>query len=113
MSEPRDPWTNPTPLDQASFYIESLKYGPAEGKLEPVSGSQVVDQLEALLRDAGVTSMTGAELIDAMEYYARSSGRSFGASLLLMRSVFLDGLMHGIALAAGLHGVPRDPGRVD
>jgi hypothetical protein len=105
----RDPSADPTPLDLASFYVEALKYGPGPGKVEAASLGQVVAQMEVLLRDANVTSMTGEQVLGAMEFYARSLTRSLGIPLAFTRSLFLDGLMHGIALAAGLEGEHRDP----
>lgn len=105
----RDPSTDRTPLDRASFYVEELKYGPGSGKLERAEFDQVVAQLEVLLRDAGVTSMTGLELLEAMDYYAISLARTLGVPPTFTRSIFLDGLMHGIALTAGLEGDHRNP----
>lgn len=104
----RDPSANPTPLDRASFYVEELKYGPGPGTLEPAAFGEIVSELEALLRDANVTSMTGRELLDAMEFYEVSLSHALRMPLVFTRSIFLDGLMHGIALGAGLEGEHRD-----
>jgi hypothetical protein len=98
----RDPSENPTPFDRGSFYVEDLKYGPGPAKFVGVQSEQLVAELEALLRDAGVQTMTGAELMDALEFYARSMALAFHVPLLVSRSLFLDGVMHGIAFAAGL-----------
>lgn len=105
----RDPSTNPTPLDKASFYIESLKYGPGPGAVEGASLDEVVGQLDCLLRDAQVDSMSGQQLRDALEYYVQSFVRQFGLPPLLIRSLWCDGLMHGIALAGGITGEHRNP----
>ena len=104
----RDPSSDPTPLDRASFYVEELKYGPGAGRLEGVDAEQIVAQLEVLLRDAGVSSMTGEQLLDAMVYYGVSLASSFTTHPTITLSLFLDGLMHGIALAGGLVGEPRE-----
>ncbi|MGO9960033.1 MAG: hypothetical protein ACLP50_29335 [Solirubrobacteraceae bacterium] len=105
----RDPSANPTPLDRASFYIEALKYGSGPGRVETVTVDKIVGQAEILLRDARVTSMTGAEVLDATEFYVRSLADAFHCAPVLVRSIFYDGLTHGIAFAAGLEGEPRDP----
>jgi hypothetical protein len=103
----RDPREDRNPLDMASFYIEELKYGPSPEKVVSVSTDDVQVQLEGLLRDADVATMTGEELIRALEYYARSLSITFRVPLILSRSLLLDGMMHGIALAGGLSAEPR------
>lgn len=105
----RVPAVDCNPLDRASFYVEELKYGPGPGKLEVAEWEEMVAQLETLLRDAGVSSMSGEELLEAIFYYGNSVAGSFGMSFQLGLSVFLDGLMHGIALGAGLDSEPRNP----
>jgi hypothetical protein len=97
------------PLDCASFYIEELKYGDDAGILTPIDKQEAVAFLEALLRDAKVSSITGAELDSALDLYAGDFARMFGLSLIVAKTIFVDGLAHGIALAAGLEGHPRDP----
>lgn len=105
----RDPARDRNALDLASFYVEGLKYGPGPGQLESVSDEQIVNQLEVLLRDAGVTSMTGRQLAEAYEFYARSLALTLRVPLMVTRTVFLDGLVHGIALAGDVRGEPRGP----
>jgi hypothetical protein len=105
----RNPSVDRNPLDLASFYVESLKYGPKAGKVEGVSKDGLASELEALLRDAGVSTMTGAQLADAVAYYGDSLAKSFGSPRLICLSAFIDGLEHGIALAAGLQGELRNP----
>lgn len=97
--------------DHAARYVEELKYGLGPRKLEGVTDEHVTVQLEVLMRDAGgVTSMTGAELMAALEFYARSAALSFRVPLVISRSLFLDAVMHGIAFAGGLTAELRDGG---
>ena len=105
----RNPSEDPTPLDLASFYVESLKYGAGPGKLQAASVDEFTNELEILLRDAGVTTMTGEELRDALEYYVHTLSLTLGLHAVLVRSILADGLMHGIALAGGLRGEHRNP----
>lgn len=92
------------PLHKASFYIEALKYGPGPRAVETVTAAEITAQLETLLRDADVTSITAAELVKTLDFYAGSFARHFGVNHLLGKSIFTDGVMHGVALAAGLEG---------
>lgn len=106
----RVPAVDRNALDRASFYVEALKYGPGPGKLELAGAEEIVAQLDTLLRDAGVkTSMTGEELLEAIFYYGDSLSHHLGTTFRVGVSMFLDGLMHGIAFGAGLDGEPRDP----
>jgi F0F1-type ATP synthase membrane subunit c/vacuolar-type H+-ATPase subunit K len=105
----RDPSADRNPLDRASFYVENLKCGAGPGRLERASKDELVAELEVLLRDAGVTQMTGQQLAGAIDYYGESLAANFGAPRLICLSAFVDGLMHGIALAAGLEGELRNP----
>lgn len=106
----RQPFVDRNPLDRASFYIESLKYGPRAGDLEPATRKEAANLLEALLRDAGITSMTGAELDVALDYYAESYAEQIiGLPPIIIKSLLIDGLMHGIALTAKLEGELRNP----
>ncbi|MFL5954816.1 MAG: hypothetical protein ACJ76I_11990 [Gaiellaceae bacterium] len=92
------------PLHAASLYVEELKYGPGARVVEGATRTQIVAQFDGLLRDAGVEGVDAGELVDDTDYYARSSARAFQVHPLLAKSVFVDGLMHGIALAGGLKG---------
>jgi hypothetical protein len=103
----RNPSADPTPLDRASFYVEELKYGVGPRRLEQAKSGEIAAEFESLLRDAGVTSMTGEELARAMVYYGRSLANTFRTPRTIALSMFCDGLMHGIALAAGLTAEPR------
>lgn len=109
----RNPNANPTPLDWASFYVEELKYGPGPGQIESAELAEMVAQVEVLLRDARVTSMTGEELVDACEFYAQSIAQAFRCPVVLARSIWMDAMMHGIALAGGLTGDLRRPSEAE
>lgn len=89
-------------LDRASFYVEELKYGPGPRALEPLVEEELAAQLDVLLAGSGVTSITGRELAEACDFYAQSWGRIFEMKTVVAKSLFVDGLMHGIALAGGL-----------
>jgi hypothetical protein len=94
------------PLHAASLYIEELKYGPGDRVLEAATLAQIVAQVEGLLRDAGVTHIDAATLIDDLDHYAASFASTMRVPPLIGKSIFLDGIMHGIAAAAGLKGSP-------
>lgn len=93
-----------TALDRASFWVEELKYGPGEKTVEQITMDEYAAQMEVLLRAANVTSTTGEELLEASKFYAVSQAKSFGVNVILTYSIWLDGLMHGVALTAGLEG---------
>lgn len=106
----RSPSADPNALDWASFYVEELKYGSGPGTLERAMPGEIAEQLDRLLRDAHVPdAMPGAELERAMLYYGASLANTFRMPRVLALSIFCDGLMHGIALAGGLKGKPRNP----
>lgn len=94
-------------MHQASFYIERLKYGDGPRAVELVAADSMSEQVEHLLQAAGVTDLTADEFNDAASYYGRSFSRQFGGSALVAKSIFVDGIMHGLALAAGLRGESR------
>ena len=105
----RDPSAEPNPLDWASFYVEDLKYGVGPAQLERADADEMIAQVEALLRDAGVNTMTGEELTRATTYYGATIADAFGVHRTIALSIFVDALMHGIALGAGLKGKHRSP----
>jgi hypothetical protein len=95
------------PFHQASFYVEAIKYGRAPGRLVGATKDEITGDVEALLRDAGVDSMTGRDIVESCDFYAESYAQQFGIRQILAKTMFLDGVMHGIAFAAGLKGEPR------
>lgn len=105
----RNPSADRNPLDLASFYIESLKYGPDSGRLEEFGPEELEASLDVLLRDAGVTSMTGKQLAKALLYYGVGIGRTLHIDRQRAVSIWTDGLMHGLALAGHIEGELRNP----
>jgi hypothetical protein len=105
----RNPSVDTTPLDWASFYVEDLKFEGERGQIQGSTGREEAALYEMVLRAAEVTSMSGEELREALGYYAASHARAFGLSTIVARTVFCDGLLHGVALAGGLRGDHRDP----
>lgn len=103
----RDPSADPTPLDRASFYIEALKFGPGPGAVELLTNEDIAGQLETLLRDAGVTSMSGEELWHASTYYGQSFASTLSCRIGIPLSIWVDGMMHGLALAGKIEGEHR------
>lgn len=91
-------------LHAASLYVEDLKYGETPRRLAAITPEAIAAQFDLLLRDAGIAGLDPAEIVSDSYVY----GRSFEASLLVPRqlahSIFVDGLLHGIALAARLRG---------
>jgi hypothetical protein len=92
------------PFHRASFYIEQMKYGPGPKSIEGATYDQFAAQLELLLREAGIETMSGSELVETLDWYGRSFAHHFRMHPLLAKSIFCDGVMHGIAFAAGLSG---------
>jgi hypothetical protein len=92
------------PLHAASLYIDDLKYGPGDRKVEGATREQMIAQLVGLLRDAGVENVDAAELIDDCSFYGASLAVHFRLHPTLAKSAFVDELVHGIAVAGGLKG---------
>lgn len=96
------------PLDLASFYLHATKKSAMQ--VAPGIAATVDEQtwalLETILRDAGVSCMTGRELAEACEYYVASSALILQAPEILVRALWVDGLIHGIALSGGLTAEP-------
>lgn len=94
------------PLHQASFYVEALKYGPGSRRLERVGEDEFCVQLERIIADTR-TDATPEQLIEAFGYYGDSFAEQLNLSPLVAKSIFVDGVLHGMALAGGLHGQPE------
>lgn len=91
------------PLHGASFYIEELKFGQGPLTVTGATTAELVAQYEGLLRDAGI-ELDSKLLVETLDFYGRSFERSFHVHAVLAKSIFSDGIMHGLALAAGLKG---------
>lgn len=100
--------SEPTELDWARFYVDGLRHDLTDG----ADQQQLVGLLEALLRDARVGNITGSELAAGAEFYATAFSVALEVDEVHSRSIYLEGLQHGIALAAGMRGergwVPGD-----
>lgn len=108
MPEPRGMTADPTnPFHQASFYVEWVKYGRAPGRLVAATVEEITADVARILEDAGVETMSAADLVATCDYYAESYAQQFGVSRLVAKTMFLDGVLHGIAFVAGLKGEPR------
>lgn len=104
-----------TPLHLASYYVEELKYGAGEGQLVKVTIGDLASQVRRLLDDAAA-NLTNAEhltvmdekqvLIDAV-FYGRSNAEQMNVEESAAVSIFIDGVLHGGALVAGLRGEHR------
>ena len=91
------------PVHQAGLFIEWLKYGAGPAQVEIVGEDELGRQLGELIAKSGrEEDVTAAQIIGAVCYYADSCAVSFNLSPLASRSVFMDGLMHGMALASGI-----------
>lgn len=108
MNTPQSDPTNPFHL--ASFYVEDLKYGDRQGEIVRTSAAEFDHMITRLLYDAGLEGLIEPErLRGALSYYGDSFAISFNTTPELALSVFVDGVLHGIALAGGLHGQTRNP----
>lgn len=91
-------------LHAASLYVEELKYAEGPRRLALQDPDAVAAQFDLLLRDAGIKGLDPAEIVGDSYVYGRSFEASIHVPRQLAHSIFVDGLMHGVALAAGLRG---------
>lgn len=94
------------PLHQASFYVEELKYGERPGTVDVAGQAEFVKMLRQIIFDSGA-NITEEQMLDALGHYGDSLAVTLNLSPLIARSIFVDGVLHGMALAAGLRGEPR------
>lgn len=100
----------PNALDRASFWCEEWKYGDDRGELEPFTEEEIITKLGTLLEASGHgDEMTPDEFNAALDWYAGNFSRMLGLPLVTCKTLFVDGLAHGIAFAAHLEGARRDP----
>jgi hypothetical protein len=95
-------------LHKASFYIERLKFGEGPGKVETVKAKDYAEQIGLILRDAGFDHLDPEQLIEDCLYYGKSYEQLFGVRELFALSIFVDGLIHGLAVAGGLEAPHPD-----
>ena len=93
-----------SPLHAASLYIEQLKYGRGERTVEIVPAKGVAEQLGLMFRDAGIEGIDPAQVMVDAVWYGHSFAHSIGIDEFVARSIFVDGILHGVALAAKLRG---------
>lgn len=86
---------------KAGFYIEAMKYGPGPNAVEKTSREQITSQIECLLRDANL-DLDAREIVDAQMFYAESLSIILGVPPMIALTIFLDGTMHGLAVAGKL-----------
>jgi hypothetical protein len=95
------------PFHRASLIIEDLKYGEGAKRVEVVPEPNMKAQLTALLITAKITTVTAEQILDAIGFYGESNARALRVPEVIARSIFIDGVMHGLAVAGGLGRSPR------
>lgn len=99
-----EPVVDPSnPFHQASFYLEDLKWGEGPRTARPPEMQNFREEAIVLLREAGVT-MDPDEFVEAVWYYSANWARTTGGPAEIIHSIFLEGVMLGIAFHAGLKG---------
>lgn len=96
------------PLHRASFWLEELKYGPGERRVEAVTFEEIEDQFRGLLADLNLTDVSAEQVVDAARYYGGSFALIFRIPEAVALSIFVDGLLHALALAAGKTAEPPE-----
>lgn len=92
------------PLHAASLYVEELKYADRDRGIRGLTFVELETLFGLLLRDAEVGDVDPGQMADDCDFYAEHFARLLKVPVVLAKSVFVDGLMHGIALAGGLRG---------
>lgn len=103
------------PLHRASVAVEEAMYGEVKGGNHSgiASVEAFTPYLDTLLKQAGLDEVDAAEVMDDAAYYGHNiahevvgPGEAFVFAPLAY-SIFLNGLMHGIALAGKIE--PAEP----
>lgn len=95
-------------LHGASLYVEELKYAEGPRRLEAVTPESLAEQLGLLFRDANLRELDPAEVVKDSYFYGLSFELTLGINRQLTHSIFIDGLLHGLALGAGLRAEPPE-----
>lgn len=93
-------YTNP--LHAASLFIDRLKTADGPRMVTLADTDSIVAFDEMILREADL-DLDARLLVDTLDFYALSFAR-LGINRFMARSIFSDGVAHGLALAAGLRG---------
>jgi hypothetical protein len=92
------------PFHQSAFYLERLERTITHDSSKALRGIKNKDAdvlLTMLLHDIGFT-MSADELREAAEHYSANWQRLTEGPPTLVRSIYLDGLLQGMAFAAKL-----------
>lgn len=89
------------PVNRASFWLEDLKFGDGPREIEILGPDELDAQLGVLIRDLDLVDyVTAKQVRDAIDFYGESFSRQLNTRSVVARAIFLDGMMHGLALAA-------------
>lgn len=105
-------------LHRASLWLEDFK-STRDGKVKAVDQDTMVVEFDQLIAACGLTGVTGSDLFEGCIFYGDNFADSmFGRIGLIvttqagpatindvLRSVWMDGLMHGIATRDGKRGL--------
>lgn len=116
MSPPIDP-NVPDAFNRAGFYVEKLKYVGGDQSLTGITQEQILEQLDKVLHDAAINSMTAEEVRDKLEDLALNFLANVAPLILkneispqiVFRSVLYDGFLYGLAIGAGLEAMSPKP----
>lgn len=92
------------PIHLAGLYVEELKYQGDDKAVVGMTWDGVRPQIEQLIREGGIEGLTVDQVIEAVKFYGDLFAIVLNLSPFVTLSIFLDGLMHGMAVAAGLKG---------
>lgn len=90
------------PLHAASLFIDALKRDGGPAVVTLADEASYIAFFEMILREASL-DLDSRLLVETLQFYGRSFAR-LGINEFVARSIFSDGVAHGIALAAGLRG---------
>lgn len=96
------------PLHRASVVVEEVMFGDvkADNTSSVTTADEFVPFLVELFEQAGL-EIDAEQVMDDALYYGANFKHMVGVEETLAYSIFLNGLMHGVALAAQLE--PNDP----
>lgn len=97
-------------MHRASFWIEQRKrrIGASPGVTVGQVEDDTVEWMRSLLEELDVESVTPAQLVEAVHFYGESWQKQVAATTgfllpeIITKSIWLDGMQHGMALAKGM-----------